>query len=165
MSKLIFMRKYDWSEERVREASLKANCWFNCLELLGVPKVGHNYRTLKNKVEEYGIDVSHFDYHYAHLHNGLHYTRQLANRDDSEIFKLGAKVKTDNLKKEYIRRFMGNNPKCEECGITEWNGKELVFHIHHLDGNHSNHARENLRLLCPNCHSQTETYANKKREL
>lgn len=90
------MRKYDWGETRVRDAVRKANCWFNCLEILGVPKVGHNYRTL---VEEYGIDVSHFDYQYAHLHNGRHYTRHLANRDASENFKLGAKVKTDNQKR------------------------------------------------------------------
>lgn len=158
------MRRYDWSEERVRDAVRRANCWFNCLELLEIPKVGHNYRTLKNKVHYFGIDVSHFNYDYAHLHNGRHYMRQLINRSDAEVFKEGANIKTENLKKEYIRRFMDNKPRCEQCGISDWNGKELVFHIHHIDGNHRNHSRENLVLLCPNCHSQTDTYSNKKRE-
>ena len=158
------MKKYDWSEKRVRDAVSEANCWFNCLELLGIPKKGYNYRTLQNRVRDYGIDVSHFDYSYAHLHNGQHYARHLSNRAESDVFCLGANVKISSLKKEYIRRFMAGVPRCEECGITEWNGKELVFQIHHLDGNNRNHVKENLKLLCPNCHSQTENFSNKKRE-
>lgn len=53
--------------------------------------------------------------------------------------------------------------KCEECGITEWNNKELVCELDHIDGNSSNHMFENLRILCPNCHSQTPTFRSKKR--
>lgn len=54
------MKKYDWSKDRVRKAAEKANCWFECLEMLGIPKQGYNYRTLQNKVREYNIDVTHF---------------------------------------------------------------------------------------------------------
>lgn len=52
-------------------------------------------------------------------------------------------------------------PKCEECSITEWNGKDLSFHLDHEDGDHFNNEIDNLRILCPNCHSQTETYSVK----
>lgn len=62
------MRKYDWSKERVCEAVAKANCWFDCLDLLGIPKRGCNYRTLKNKVLLYEISTDHFDYEYAKTH-------------------------------------------------------------------------------------------------
>lgn len=157
------MRKYDWSELKVRDAVAKANCWFECLELLSIPKRGCNYRTLKSKIAEYGIDTSHFDYNYAKTHNGLHYTRHNRNRTDAEIFSYSSRIRTDNLKKEYIRRVQGGIPICEECGITEWNGKPLVFHIHHIDGDHKNNVVSNLKLLCPNCHSQTDNYSNKKR--
>lgn len=51
--------------------------------------------------------------------------------------------------------------KCEQCGITEWNGKYIRLEVHHIDGNHSNNKPENLMLLCPNCHSQTKNYRNR----
>lgn len=49
---------------------------------------------------------------------------------------------------------------CLMCGqTTEWNGRSLSLQFDHIDGNRQNNRRDNLRLLCPNCHSQTETYA------
>jgi 5-methylcytosine-specific restriction endonuclease McrA len=50
---------------------------------------------------------------------------------------------------------------CEVCGIHEHNGKPLKLECDHIDGNHSNNNIENLRLICPNCHSQTPTYKNR----
>ena len=48
---------------------------------------------------------------------------------------------------------------CESCGIGEnWNGKDLVLELDHIDGNNTNNSLENLRILCPNCHSQTPTF-------
>ena len=45
-------------------------------------------------------------------------------------------------------------PECAECGITTWRGKALVLKLDHTKGKHDN-GLENLRLLCPNCHSET----------
>jgi len=53
--------------------------------------------------------------------------------------------------------------KCECCGISEWNGKEIVCHLDHIDGDNSNHVLENLRIICPNCHSQTDTWCGKNK--
>ena len=52
--------------------------------------------------------------------------------------------------------------KCEACDINEWNGKPISLELDHIDGCSTNHALTNLRLLCPNCHSQTPTYRSKK---
>lgn len=52
--------------------------------------------------------------------------------------------------------------KCECCGIIDWNNAPISFHLDHIDGNHYNHALNNLRILCPNCHSQTLTFGSKK---
>lgn len=51
--------------------------------------------------------------------------------------------------------------KCEICGIANWQKKKLNFELDHIDGNSKNHKLKNLRIICPNCHSQTDTYCGK----
>ncbi len=51
--------------------------------------------------------------------------------------------------------------RCEECGLTEWLGEYLSIQIDHINGIRDDHRLENLRMLCPNCHSQTETYGRR----
>ncbi len=52
--------------------------------------------------------------------------------------------------------------KCNTCSIGQvWNGKPLVFQLDHIDGNRSNCSRANLQALCPNCHTQTPTFASR----
>lgn len=51
--------------------------------------------------------------------------------------------------------------KCSECGITDWNGKSLGLQLDHINGINNDHRLENLRFLCPNCHSQTPTFCGK----
>ena len=62
-----------------------------------------------------------------------------------------------NIKHRLIRAGLLQN-RCDQCGISEWLGKPLVAHIDHINGIKDDHRLENLRMLCPNCHSQTATY-------
>ena len=51
---------------------------------------------------------------------------------------------------------------CETCGVGDvWQGKRLVLEIDHINGDRLDNRRENLRYLCPSCHSQTKTFANR----
>ena len=69
---------------------------------------------------------------------------------------------TLKLKKRLIKERILEN-KCSCCGITEWNKKQISLHLDHIDGDNHNHKLKNLRLLCPNCHSQTETWCGKNK--
>ena len=71
-----------------------------------------------------------------------------------QTFKLKNKLYLSGLK----------NKQCECCGITSWNGKEINFELHHIDGNRFNHSLENLQILCTNCHSQTSTFKSKNKK-
>ena len=53
------------------------------------------------------------------------------------------------------------NAICAECGIIDWNGRPLSMHLHHINGVSNDNQLENLQMLCPNCHSQTDSYSGR----
>ena len=64
-----------------------------------------------------------------------------------------------------LRRVLArlNGYHCEVCNISEYNGKEITLQVDHKDGNAGNNALENLRLICPNCHSQSDTFGGRNK--
>jgi len=89
--------------------------------------------------------------------------RFMAKKLDDILVENSSYYTSNNLKKKLIKYGILEN-LCFECGINEWNGKELVCHLDHINGISNDNRLENLRILCPNCHSQTITYANKNRK-
>ena len=72
---------------------------------------------------------------------------------------VGREITYQWLKKKIIEE---QNHKCDICGLKdEWNGKDLHFVLDHIDGDATNNVRKNLRLICPNCDSQLDTYKSR----
>jgi len=65
-----------------------------------------------------------------------------------------------NLKRRLLREGL-KAARCEACGISEWRGAPLSLALHHINGDGRDNRLENLQLLCPNCHSQTENFAGR----
>lgn len=77
---------------------------------------------------------------------------------EQEIFVLGSNVKRSTVKSAFMRYA---KYACSECGISEWQGRKLTLQLDHINGVRNDNRLENLRLMCPNCHSQTDTFAGK----
>ena len=138
-------------ETIVKESYSKAEV----LRKLGLADKGSNFSNLNKWLEKHEIDCSHF-------------TGQLWNKGKStpindleDILKPNTNYSSNRLKDRLVETGLKEN-KCEVCGQTaEWCGKPLVLQLHHLDGDHYNNSIENLQIICPNCHTQTDTYCSR----
>lgn len=73
-------------------------------------------------------------------------------------------TKESTIRSSYLKELLFEagikENKCEICGITEWQNAPIKCHLHHKDGDKRNNTLENLQILCPNCHSQTDSYCS-----
>lgn len=121
------------------------------LRKLEIPIQGNNGATLKKKIEEYGLDISHFTL-------GRKKKKDIENYIPVQNYLFnGSSIQTAKLKEKLLKEHLKEN-KCEKCGLTEWQGNPITMQLHHIDGNNHNNEFCNLQMLCPNCHSQTENY-------
>ena len=145
--------KYDWSKENIEKAVKVSDSYSETLREMGIPLQGNNSKTLKDKIEEYNIDISHFTFEKQYK-EGLSNFKYIPA---SEYLGTDKLIQSSKLKDKLIKEGIKEN-KCEGCGITEWMGKPITLQLHHINGNHSDNRLENLQILCPNCHALTDNY-------
>lgn len=145
------MTNYDWSKEKVEKAVKNNTCYRDVLRELEIPARGRNTDTLKAKITEYNLDISHFNF--------VSKTKgQKAYKDSSHYLHENSNIQSFKLKEKLFKDGIKEN-KCEICGASDWLGNPLNCQLHHINGNHTDNRLENLQILCPNCHSQTDTYS------
>jgi HNH endonuclease len=130
------------------------------LKELGLAPAGGSYKLFHARVKKMGLDTSHFtgQGHLKGKENMWHPKIPL-----EEILVRNSKYhNTSGLRRRLVKEGFLEN-KCSRCGIDNWQGEELSLHLDHIDGDNSNNERDNLRLLCPNCHSLTPTYCGRNK--
>jgi hypothetical protein len=77
-----------------------------------------------------------------------------------ELLVAGRVTNRGTIKRCLIRAGLKDG-RCEECGLSQWRGRHLSMALHHVNGDNRDNRLENLLLLCPNCHSQTDNFAGR----
>lgn len=72
-------------------------------------------------------------------------------------------IGTSHLRERLIKAGL-KKEQCECCKLSEWMGKKIPLQLHHIDGNDRNNNLDNLQILCPNCHSQTDNWCSKNKK-
>lgn len=141
-------------EKLVIEYLPKSNSLNNLCNNLGLRGVEGYYTKIKKIIAKHNLSTEHFGTIQLR-HSGRNMYTAMS---DEEFFINGHKRNGTNLIKRLLSSGL-KEYKCENCGISEWDGKPLRLQIHHINGDHYDNRVENLQLLCPNCHTQTDTYA------
>lgn len=136
------MRKYrDYTDEDVIRYSREALSLGQLLDLLGLRKAGGNYSNMRRILQRLEVDTSHW------VGNGWNKGKQLKNWSD---YTRPAHIKIHLIKER--------GHKCESCNLSEWLESEIKLELHHIDGDRTHNEPANLQLLCPNCHSVTDSW-------
>lgn len=143
-----------YTPEQLKEAVGASRSIRQTLLALGVRAEGGNYRTLRRDIEVFGIDTSHFTGEGWRLGATKPVTPP---RPLGEVLVEDSVLNTTQLRRRLLREGLMEQ-RCQLCGVSEWMGKPLTIELDHINGVHNDHRLENLRMLCPNCHSQTRTF-------
>lgn len=154
------MPKCKYTVEMLQPIVETSLSYAEALRRLGLKQTGGSQSNIKRLVQGYGINADHF---LGQARNQGDEHRGPGKSPAEEILilrdPLAQPEKAFKLRRAMIE--IGLPYRCAMCGLEAvWNGTALLLTVDHINGRRNDNRRENLRFLCPNCHSQTPTFGN-----
>jgi hypothetical protein len=151
------------SEEKFKKIVLESSTYREMLKKLNLGYLsGENYKTLQSRISKEKIDTSFLKSRRTEI---IRKNLKSKRTPLKNILVENSNFCRQTLKKRLFEEGILEE-KCSECGISkEWNGKPLVLQLEHKNGVNNDNRLENLCILCPNCHTQTKTFAGRKRKI
>ncbi|MFF1725172.1 HNH endonuclease signature motif containing protein [Streptomyces sviceus] len=147
-----------WTRDILQPVVAASTSVNDVLRRLGLEVVGGHHTNISRRIKAYGIDTSHFTPVMRTERQRYNQRRRTAEEilvEDTS--KDARRVPSSRLKRAMSE--LGVEECCAMCGIEGvWLGEPLPLEVDHINGNWRNNRVENLRLLCPNCHSTTDSY-------
>ena len=153
------MGRRSYSDHAFSQAVASNTNMADTLRALGLKASGGNYTLAKMRIKRWGLDVSHW-----RMRVPTSPKRQPKKALSQILVRNSTYTDSTKLKKRLVREGLLTY-ECSGCGISSWRGNSLSLHLDHINGVRDDHRLENLRLLCPNCHSQTETYCGRNKKV
>ncbi len=143
------------TDEEFAKIIAESNSYSDCLRKLGLtPHGGSSSDILKKRIKELKLSTQHFG-SLTRQNASAKYNLEDILVENSSYHNI-ARLKIRLVNEGYLEY------KCSCCGNTgKWNNKPLTLQLDHINGINNDHRIENLRFLCPNCHSQTDSFAGK----
>ena len=160
--KIALMRRTRWSLDDLHAAVTTSSSYRELLNSLGLRPAGGNYATIRKHLASAGLTTDHFLQ--RPWNRGLRVDRRAVHSID-EILRKGSEYQSFKLKRRLIAAGL-KDARCEACGWAERAPDGRVpLELHHVNGQRDDNRLENLRVLCPNCHSLQPTHRglNKRR--
>lgn len=153
------MKKVEYTKELLEEKVKDCYSFAELCRRLGLGPEGSNPKTVRKKMDEFNVDYSHFTGQAwnANSNNPVYRGKYLPNLSEH------SSLSSSHVKELLFKLELKEN-KCECCGLTEWQGKPIICELHHLNGDVTDNRLENLTILCPNCHSQTDNFRRRNRK-